>query len=117
MNRTYKLACNYNVVEITPDIMDLTEMLEEYENLDIVSTEELLTRLLQREYDILASIQVTSSVTPSPKNKSIPKPAPKKPVEVEKPSPAQIEWAENLGMEDAKYRSKKEVWEYINKYK
>ena len=117
MERVYKLACNYNVVEIKPDIMDLAEMLEEYENLDIVSTEELLTRLLQREYDILASIQVTSSVTPINKPKAVPKPAPKKPESVEKPSPAQIEWAENLGMEDAKYRSKKEVWEYINKYK
>lgn len=116
MNRTYKLACNYNVVEITPDIMDLAEMLEDYENLDIVSNEELLKRLLQREYDILSSIQVTSAVTPMAKPKPAPKPEPKS-APTERPSPAQIEWAENLGMEDAKYRSKKEVWEFINKYK
>lgn len=132
MKRIYRLACNFNVVEIVPEYEDLLEMVEEEEiGLDendeefpIVGEEELLRRLLQREYDILAAIEQKNTVSAAPPRKGTAAPGYGKPASrpksnpaFEKPSPAQIEWAENLGMEDAAHRSKKEVWEYIQKYK
>lgn len=132
MKRIYRLACNFNVVEITPEYKDLLDMADEAEiGLDendeefiMVGEDELLRRLLQREYDILAAIEqknTVNAVTPRkpPASTGYGKPAsrPKGNPAFEKPSQAQIEWAENLGMEDAAYKSKKEVWEYIQKYK
>ena len=132
MKRVYRLACNFNVVEIVPEEDDLIEMADEFEiGIDddgetfyLVGEDELLRRLLQREYDILASIEqknTVNAVTPrkSPAASGYGKPAskPKTNPAFEKPSQAQIEWAKNLGMEDAADKSKKEVWEYIQKYK
>jgi hypothetical protein len=132
MTRIYRLACNFNVVEITPEYKDLLDMADETEiGLDendeefiMVGEDELLRRLLQREYDILAAIEqknTVNAVTPrkAPAASGYGKPAsrPRNNPAFEKPSPAQIEWAENLGMENAASKSKKEVWEYIQKNK
>jgi hypothetical protein len=132
MTRVYRLACNFNVVEIVPEDEDLLEMLDDFEigtyedgeTFPLVGDDELLRRLLQREYDILASIEqkntvnaVTPRKAPAASGYGKPAPKPKTNPAFEKPSQAQIEWAKNLGMEDAADKSKKEVWEYIQKYK
>lgn len=140
MKRVYRLACNFNVVEIAPEYEDLLDLVDETEiGLDekneefiMVGEEELLRRLLQREYDILAAIEQKNTVNavtprkapsasgygkPASRPKENPASRPKGNPAFERPSPAQIEWAENLGMEDAAHKSKKEVWEYIQKYK
>lgn len=119
MKRSYKLAANYNVAEIEFDQEDLRALAtadeivfdydddagEHFMRFD-VDDETLIKRLLQREYDILASINVINAA-----------PAIKNTPPVEKPSPKMIEWATNLGMKDAEKKSKGEVWAYIQKHK
>lgn len=76
-----------------------------------VSDEELITRVLQREYDILAGVKVVQPV-------AIPVKGEKTPVkEEEKPSDKQIDWARNLGMKNPEKSTKKEVWKYIQEHK
>lgn len=119
MKRSYKLAANFNVVEIEFDSEDLKELAKDEEITFVeeepwtmpqmvleVSEETLIKRLLQREYDILASINVINAAPPI-----------KNTAPVEKPSPKMIEWATNLGMKDAEKKSKGEVWAYIQKHK
>lgn len=113
--RRYKLASNFNTVEfeITPEEFitvlqeDEVGFLASGEAVWDVPDEELIKRVLQREYDILASIQGTD-VAPAPKPKRPP---------TEPASPKQIEWARNLGMKDPEKKSKSEVWGYIQKHR
>lgn len=120
MKTSYKLAANYNVVEIQD--IDVEKDLLEYLDWDTevfydpegnpfwdVPYDDLLRRMLQHQYDIIAGIQVVPSMTGS-------KPV-EKAAEVEKPTEGQIKWAKNLGMKDPEKRSKREVWEYIQKNK
>lgn len=115
MIRNYKLAANFNTVEfeITDDeILEeiKPEELEYDENDEVTFTDEVrdnaIKRLLQREYDILASINVVNIAPPIKQAEA-----------VDKPSQKQIEWATNLGMKDAAKKSKKEVWAFIQKHK
>ena len=119
MKRSYKLAANYNVVELefTDEdlkgfakeeeiVLEYDELADDYSMRYEVSNETLIKRLLQYEYDILASINVINAA-----------PAIKNTPPVEKPSPKMVEWATNLGMKDAENKSKREVWAYIQKHK
>jgi hypothetical protein len=119
MNRTYKLACNFNTVEITDisyeDLLEVAnfEEIGKAENGDrfaFVDEEELLTRLLQREYDIIAGVKTANVIgvgaTPI---KQAQAPA-------EPPSEKQINWARNLGMVAPERHSRQEVAAYIAKY-
>lgn len=115
MNRHYKLAANFNTVEFEITNDDLLEVVD-YENECVyneddepeiqVSDDVLIKRILQREYDTLASIKVVN-VAPDIKQ-----------VKTEEgPSQKMIEWATNLGMKNPEKRTKKEVWEFIQKNK
>lgn len=118
MKRSYKLAANYNVVELEFCDEDLKELAnedevmistdDEGEYITIVTADEetLIKRLLQREYDILASIDVVN--VPVVK---------KPPAPIDPPSDAQAAYAASLGMKDPKGHSKKEVWAYIQKHR
>lgn len=119
MNRTYKLACNFNTVEITDisyeDLLEVAnfEEIGKAENGDrfaFVDEEALLTRLLQREYDIIAGVKTANVIgvgaTPI---KQAQAPA-------EPPSEKQINWARNLGMVAPERHSRQEVAAYIAKY-
>lgn len=117
MKRAYKLAANFNTVEFELDEQDILAAAHEYEVTQTdngeyvlteydVSTEELIKRILQREYNILASINVINVAPPI-----------KQAEPVEKPSEKQIEWAKALGMKNPEKASKKEVWQYIQNNK
>ena len=114
MTRNYKLAANFNTVEFTITEDDLLEVVTpeelQYDEDHIVtytvSDEELIKRVLQREYDILASIKVVN-VAPDIKQAK----------KIDPPSEKQAAWAEALGMKDAIKHDKKEVWAYIQKHK
>lgn len=118
MRRNYKLAANFNTVELldinSEDLMEVLDWDTEvyYNNSDEpqwdIEDDELLARLLQREYDILAGIKV---VPPQPTSTS------EQAKKVEKPSEKQIAWAKNLGMKNPEKATKKEVWKYIQEHK
>ena len=115
MNRNYKLAANFNTVEfeITDD-----EILEEIkpdeleydEDDEVVFThaakDNALKRILQRESDLLASINVVNIAPPI-----------KQAEKINPPTEKQAAFAEYLGMKDAMKHDKKEVWDYIQKHK
>lgn len=115
MTRNYKLAANFNTVEfqITDDeILDEIKPEElEYDSDDeVVFTDEAkenaLKRILQHEYDILASIEVVNIAPPA-----------KQAEKINPPSEKQAAFAESLGMKDAMKHDKNEVWAYIQKHK
>lgn len=119
MNRRYKLACNFNVVEFEIEERDLYDVADwdagEIADLDDTGTpiitaseEDLIARILQREYDLLAGI------------KTVPQAGTKTPppiVKAEPPSQRQCDWARSLGMKEPELRSKQDVWSYIQKHK
>lgn len=115
MTRIYKLAANFNTVEFTiedENILEeiLPEELEYDEDDEVIFTDEAkenaIKRILQREYNMLASVKVINVAPPI-----------KQAEPVDPPSEKMIRWAENLGMKDAAKRPKKEVWEFIQKNK
>jgi hypothetical protein len=117
--KTYKLAANFNTVEFTIDKEDLMsvldwdeEVFEDAEGMPMweVSDEELTKRVLQREYNILASIKV---VHVAPASQGFIAPVKEEEAATEK----QIKWAKSLGMKDPEKATKKEVWAYIQKHK
>lgn len=115
MTRNYKLAANFNTVEF--EITD-NEILEEIqpdeleydEDDEVIFTDEAkdnaLKRILQKEYDILASIKVVNIAPDIKQAKNI-----------NPPSEKQAAFAESLGMKDAMKHDKNEVWAYIQKHK
>ena len=114
MVRHYKLSANFNTVELEIEKDDLLDYVrqEEWdfdeeiqEFVHEVPSEQLLQRLLQKEYDILAGISTVAPVNT----------APVKPED--RPSEKQIEWARNLGMKNPESRSKAEVSDFIRKNK
>lgn len=120
MTKTYKLAANFNTCEITniteEDLMSVLDWETEvsYDENDVpsreVSDEELIGRLLQKEYDILAGIKVVNVAPPAQTVKT--------PVKEEEPaSEKQIKWAKSLGMKNPEKATKKEVWLFIQKHK
>ena len=118
MVRNYKLAANFNTVEFEITNEDLLEVLNqdefelneygEYEH--DIPEEELIKRVLQREYDTLASIKVIN-IAPDIKQ------AKKEISPEERPSEKQAAFAESLGMKDPMKHTKREVWEYIQNHK
>ena len=118
MKRTYKLAYNFNTVELEFTEKDYVTVLEEDEmvldeegNLEYYDVEEseIIARILQREFDILTEIsQPIALERPSQGTKKL---------NSEPPSPAQIRWAENLGMKNPEKYSRQEVAEYIQRNK
>ena len=119
ITRNYKLAANFNTVELTIDQDELMTVLDWDEEVSYDSNDEpvwevedevLITRVLQREYDILAGIKVINVAPPAQGVKT--------PVAVEEPaSEKHIKWAKNLGMKNPEKASKKEVWKYIQEHK
>lgn len=115
MIRNYKLAANFNTVEfeITDDeILDeiKPEELKYDEDDEVIFTDEAkdnaLKRILQRAYDLLASINVIN-IAPDIKQAK----------KINPPSEKQAAFAEALGMKDAIKHDKNEVWAYIQKHK
>lgn len=115
MKRSYKLAANFNTVEFEITNDDLFEVCDfetevEYDEDQIptitIEDEVLIKRILQREYDLLASINVVNMAPPIKQTEKI-----------NPPSEKQAEFAEYLGMKDAMKHDKKEVWAYIQKHK
>lgn len=115
MKRAYKLAANFNTVEFEITNDDLLEACDfetevEYDEDQVptitIEDEVLIKRILQREYDLLASINVVNIAPPI-----------KQAEKADLPSEKQIAWAEDLGMKDAKKHTRKEVWAYIQKHK
>lgn len=115
MKRSYKLAANFNTVEFEITYDDLLEACDfetevEYDEDQIptitVEDEVLIKRILQREYDLLASINVVN-IAPTIKQAE----------KINPPSEKQAAFAESLGMKDAMKHDKKEVWDYIQKHK
>lgn len=115
MTRNYKLAANFNTVEfeitdddilqeIQPDELEYDQAAEVFFTDE--AKENAIKRILQREYDILASVKVINVAPPI-----------KQAEPIDPPSEKMIRWAENLGMKDAAKRPKKEVWEFIQKNK
>lgn len=115
MIRNYKLAANFNTVEFEiPEEEILAEVRPEELEYDDegevifskVAYGNAIKRILQREYDILASINVVNIAPPI-----------KQAEKINPPSEKQAAWAEALGMKDAMKHDKKEVWAYIQKHK
>ena len=121
MNRLYKLAANFNSVEFA--ISD--EMIEE-EARSFISVDDdffgdgeigvtdaektaALSRILQREYDVIANIKVVGPVAPAKSIAPNPEKVP--------PSEKQAKWAEALGMKNPLNYDKAEVWEYIKTHR
>lgn len=117
MKKVYKLAANFNTVTIVDvEPKDLQRFLDWETEVEFhedgtsewdVSDDELLERLLQHEYDLLAGIKVVQT---APNTTA-------KEVEEEKPSERQCDWARSLGMKNPEKKSKKEVWKYIQEHK
>ena len=115
MTRNYKLAANFNTVEfeITDDVI-LEEIqpdeLEYDSDGEIIFSDEAkdnaLKRILQKEYDILASIKVVN-IAPDIKQAK----------KFNPPSEKQAKYAESLGMEDPMKHDRNEVWAFIQKHK
>lgn len=119
ITRNYKLAANFNTVELTFDQDELMTVLdwdnegrfdENDEPTWDVEDEVLIGRVLQREYDILAGIKVINVAPPVQGSKTPVK-------EVEPASEKQIKWAKNLGMKNPEKASKQEVWKFIQEHK
>lgn len=118
MKRTYKLAYNFNTVELEFTEKDYVTVLEEDEmvldeegNLEYYDVEEtdIIERILQREFDILTSI--SQPISPESLSQITKK------TQSDPPSPAQIRWAKNLGMKNPEQYSRQEVAEYIQRNK
>jgi hypothetical protein len=114
MKKTYKLACNFNTVEIsdisTDDLLEVAKFDEVGPGGEIfVEDSVLVARLLQREYDIIAEVKTANVIGVGA--------APIKQAQapVEGPSERQIEWARNLGMDHPERHSKQEVAAYIHR--
>lgn len=115
MKRAYKLAANFNTVEFEITNDDLLEACDfetevEYDEDQVptitIEDEVLIKRILQREYDLLASINVVNIAPPI-----------KQAEKINPPSEKQAAFAESLGMKDAMKHDKNEVWAYIQKHK
>lgn len=121
MERIYKLAANFNTVEFKPTREDLLEMVN-YDSADVFYDENfnpqvvvednvLLERLLQREYDILASISPVQPIA----GKSQQGVNQQRTVG-DKPTEGQIQWAKRKGIPNPESMTKQELWKLRQKY-
>lgn len=127
MDKIYKLAANFNTVDIKIDDEDLIEIidissdefdLDESGEHPIITPElrdELTLRVLQREYDIIAAIKTVAPVAPVKSASHTA--APKAEKAAKKPSENQIAYARSLGMKDPENSTSKEVWTYIQTHR
>lgn len=101
MEKVYKLACNFNVVE--------------FKIKDGEFTEQELIDLLQREYDVLASINVIAPISASQKVQQRNKQSKKT---GELATEAQLYALDEMGIDyDVENITKKEAWLLLNKAK
>ena len=118
MKRNYKLAANFNVVEITIDAEDydnyVSQLQLENENLIEMGLDPLciddeetwIVHILQREYDILSAIKIVDPLKTRLTENTINK------KEIEKkdpPSKDQISYGLSLGIKDPENMSKSEL--------
>lgn len=116
MKRTYKLAANFNVVELTIDAEDYQNYVDqiqlENENLtemgldplNILDEESWIVRVLQQEYDIIAAIKVVNPIITSQKEN-----ATKEIEQNNPPTPEQISYGLSLGIKNPEKMTKTEL--------
>ena len=110
LNKHYKLASNFNCVEFDIDNAVINDHLNEYyfkTGVEQPEDEEVIKYILQKEYDILSSIE-GCDIPPAKKVQSKP---------ITPPSKTQADCARSLGMKNPEKHDKKEVWQYINDHK
>ena len=113
MKRTYKLAANFNVVELTIDGEDYENYVNQiqFENenliemgldpLNILDEESWIVRILQREYDMIAAIKIVNPIMTAPKETTS-----KQIVQNDPPSQDQINYGLSLGIKDPEKMTK-----------
>ena len=116
MKRTYKLAANFNVVELTIDAEDyenyVNQIQLENENLiemgldplNILDEESWIVRVLQQEYDIVAAIKVVNPIITSQKENTT-----KETEQNDPPTPEQISYGLSLGLKNPEKMTKTEL--------
>ena len=116
MKRTYKLAANFNVVELTIDAEDyenyVNQIQLENENLiemgldplNILDEESWIVRILQQEYDIVAAIKVVNPIITSQKEN-----ATKETEQNDPPTPEQISYGLSLGIKNPEKMTKTDL--------
>ena len=116
MKRTYKLAANFNVVELTIDAEDYENYVNEIklENedlikmgldpLNILAEESWIVRVLQQEYDIVAAIKVVNPIITSQKENTT-----KEIEQNDPPTPEQISYGLSLGIKNPEKMTKTDL--------
>lgn len=116
MKRTYKLAANFNVVELTIDAEDyenyVNQIQLENENLtemgldplNILDEESWIVRVLQQEYDIVAAIKVVNPIITNQKESTT-----KEIEQNDPPTPEQISYGLSLGIKNPEKMTKTEL--------
>ena len=116
MKRTYKLAANFNVVELTIDAEDyenyVNQIQLENENLiemgldplNILDEESWIVRILQQEYDIVAAIKVVNPIITSQKENNT-----KEIEQNDPPTQEQISYGLSLGIKNPEKMTKTEL--------
>ena len=116
MKRTYKLAANFNVVELTIDAEDyenyVNQIQLENENLtemgldplNILDEESWIVRVLQQEYDIVAAIKVVNPIITSQKENNT-----KEIEQNDPPTQEQISYGLSLGIKNPEKMTKTEL--------
>ena len=116
MKRTYKLAANFNVVELTIDGEDYENYVNQiqFENenliemgldpLNILDEESWIVRILQREYDMIAAIKIVNPIMTAPKETTS-----KQIVQNDPPSQDQINYGLSLGIKDPEKMTKSDL--------
>lgn len=118
MKRNYKLAANFNVVEITIDAEDydnyVSQLQLENENLiemgldplNILDEESWIVRVLQREYDMLSAIKTVDPIQTRLIENTMKK---REAEQKDPPSKDQISYGLSLGIKDPENMSKGEL--------
>jgi hypothetical protein len=118
MKRNYKLAANFNVVELTIEYEDyenyVNQIQFENENLiemgldpmNILDEEQWIVRVLQREYDMLSAIKVVNPIVTKVQESSA---KPKETVQDDPPSEDQIKYGLSLGLKNPENMTKTEL--------
>ena len=118
MKRNYKLAANFNVVELTIEYEDyenyVSQLQFENENLiemgldplNILDEEQWIVRVLQREYDMLSAIKVVNPIVTKVQENTA---KTKETVQEDPPSQDQINYGLSLGLKNPEKMTKTEL--------
>ena len=129
MRRVYKLAANFNAVEFVIEEEDLWEVAQDGEIIFLeegspvlnpnIPEEVFISRILQREYDIIAGIETVAPVKPVAAKEKTPTARQRKmgDLAIHAPSDSQVAFAKSLGMKNPEQHTRKEVWEYIQEHR